>query len=68
MSVGLDLRDFDNIFLGFVVEILLTLDLLEPNFLHSDPGVFDAQPFLLLFDNTLDFCKLLPDKFWLDPI
>ena len=68
MSVGLDLSDLDNILLGLVVEVFLTLDLLESNFLHGDPWVFDAQPFLLLFDNTLDFCKLLPDEFWLDPM
>ena len=66
MSVGLDLSDLDHILLGLAVEVFFTLDLLESNFLHGDPWILDAKPFLLLFDNALNFCKLLPDKFWLD--
>ena len=68
MSVRLDLSDLDNILLSLVVKVFLTFDFLESNFLHGDPGVFDAKPFLLLLDNTLNFGKLFSDKFWFEAV
>lgn len=62
VSVGAYLGDLDIVVLCKVVKVVLFLDLLEANLLHSDARIADTKSFLFLFNDAFDLCELFLEK------